>query len=427
MPHRGVDVSRADVAQRRGVRVPSVRESPGEHAGERSPLLRGRIRAEDRERLAPLCEHAGLDNRAEVLRDDGGGNAHVRPGNVGRDVRGARLLPEFGTSDGSEDERVGVTPRSDTRGDGAGVIAHDERALHLGVGRVHDLRGLVRRRRPRSRARLGCFSRGDRFGSLRDGRGWRGGGRRGRGFRHAPVGVHVIEEIHAVVRRGGGRRGRRGGGGHLLLREVVEEFVPIHGRKWCGLRRRRGRRLSLRRSFCLCLSCCLSGAGRRLLGDERVAEIQMFQEFAPRVLLEQDAEEAPHLGVLPRRALALFRVAVSLERVASARGDRPLEILRRRHLLICGDAEQRQRRSARRVRRDVALLRRRPHAEPGELPAEPECGAARTLHPRRGLLHRLFRPRMLHPVLIHRPRTRRERRVLLQIVKPHAAVEGARG
>ena len=175
------------------------RETTGENAREGTPILRGSVRAQDRQRLAPLGQRTGLDEGAEIVRDDRGRDAHVRARDVRRDVRGASLLPEFGAARVREDEGVRVAPGGDARGDGAAVVADDERALDRGVGGVHDLRRLVRRRRHRRRARLGGFTRGNHLGRLGDGGGRRRGGRRGRGFGDPAVRVHLVEKVHAVV------------------------------------------------------------------------------------------------------------------------------------------------------------------------------------------------------------------------------------
>ena len=208
--HRGVHVTRADVAQDGRVHVAGVCESTRQHPRERSPRLGGRVGAQDGEGLPPLGQRAGLDQQLQVLGYHRGRDAHVRPADVGGDVLAAGLLPQVSARDVGEDERVGVASRGDARVHRRAVVADDERALRHGVVRVHVLDGLgggrghggsPGRRRP---------SRGDRLGGFRD---WlrRGGGRGRRGGLGDPaVRVHIVEEGHAVISGRGWGEGRGG-------------------------------------------------------------------------------------------------------------------------------------------------------------------------------------------------------------------------
>eukprot|EP00982_Pelagococcus_subviridis_P007216 30497-Pelagococcus_subviridis.AAC.23 len=175
--HRGVDVARAYVAEARRVTVPRGLETTGEHARERAPLLRGGVRAQDRERLAPLRERARFHEFPEVVGHDRGGDAQVRPIDVRLEVRRPGFFPELCATDGGEDEGIRVTTRGDTRGNCGAIVAHDECALHFRVGRVEDLRRFVLRRSLRRRLRRRFPPRGDELGCLWDRFRGRGRGR----------------------------------------------------------------------------------------------------------------------------------------------------------------------------------------------------------------------------------------------------------
>ena len=135
VPHGGVDVPGADVAQRGGS-APPAGETTGENAREGTPILRGSVRAQNRQRLAPLGQRTGLD---EAPRDRPR-RSRTRRACTGADVAAmcARESPP----------RVRRRPRARGRGRPRGARRRRTRRRRRGSRRRRARAGPRRRRRP---------------------------------------------------------------------------------------------------------------------------------------------------------------------------------------------------------------------------------------------------------------------------------------
>ena len=169
---------------------------------------------------------------------------------------------------------------------------------------------------------------------------------------------------------------------------------------------------------------------RQLLSDERLAKVEVLEEFTSGVLLEEDPEEAPRLLVLlspeasPRSLVSQNVLSASLPPVDHG----AFELGGYLGLDGGGNLHQGERGSRRLLRRR-GLLRAtlRFDAKAHQLPAEAEGGAARPPHPRGRLLHRRLRTGLLNAVLVDGARTRVDAARALQVVEPDATVEGGGG
>ena len=145
-----------------------------------------------------------------------------------------------------------------------------------------------------------------------------GGGEGGGGLGHPAVRVHVVEEGHPIVDGRGRGRGRCGGS-RRRLREVVEELVAVHR----GKRRGGGGggddgvcrgRLGFRgRPGLLGLGLGL----RQLLGDERLAEVEVLEELR-RASSSKRIPRKPHVSSSSLAAVAVASLFLVSQNVLSA-------------------------------------------------------------------------------------------------------------